>query len=252
MSVRKKVFAACRLCLQERDLRESHIVSGFIWRNSEVTGDKCKFDLKCISDPKLSERHRQDGLKEYLLCNDCEGRFARFEDYARRKLFNRSGPIPIQQRPGKHFVWTGLEYTKLKLFQMSLLWRMGISNHPYYAHVNLGKHGEILRRMLLDENPGEPWRYGCIATLLSHVDEPMLGIFSQPERIKLLGHSCYRLVLAGMHWYIFVSSHKPRSIVDSLFLLPSGTWTLFRGEIFDFPYLRAQVMELRRQSKESK
>jgi hypothetical protein len=247
MSRRKQEIAACRLCLQERELRESHIVSGFIWKNSEVTGDKCKFDLKCFSDPKLSERHRQDGLKEYLLCDECEGRFARFEDYACRKLFNQSGPI--FQRPARHFNWTGLEYTKFKLFQMSLLWRMGVSTHPYYAHVNLGKHEEILRRMLLAENPGEPWRYGCIATLLSHVGEPMLGIFSQPNRTKLLGHSCYRLVLAGMHWYIFVSSHKPNRIVDSLFLVPSGTWTIFHGEIFDFPYLREQVMEFRRQSK---
>ena len=249
MSKRKKVFAACRLCLHERDLSESHIVSGFIWRNSEVTGDKCKFDLKCISDPEKSEYHQQDGLKEYLLCDECEGRFSRFEDYACRQLFSQSGPI--LQRPAGHFKWAGLEYTKFKLFQMSLLWRMGVSTLPYYAHVNLGKHEEILRRMLLSEDPGEPWRYGCIATLLKHVGEPMLGIFAQPERTKLLGHSCYRLVLAGMHWYIFVSSHQPRSIVDSLFLVPSGTWTLFHGEIFDFPYLRAQVMDLRRQNEKS-
>lgn len=248
MSRRRKVFAACRLCLRERDLRESHIVSGFIWRNSKVTGDKRRFDLKCISDPNLNEPHRQDGFKEHLLCDECEGRFSRFENYARRKLFCRSGPV--LQRPKGHFVWSGLDYTRLKLFQMSLLWRMGISTLPYYAHVNLGKHEEILRRMLDTEDPGEPWRYGCIATLLNHAGQPMLGIFSQPDRIKLFGHSCYRLVLAGMHWYIFASSHKPSSIEDCLFLSPSGTWALLHGEILDFPYLREQVFVLRRQNRE--
>jgi hypothetical protein len=249
MSRQKNVFAACRLCLQERDLRESHIIPRFIWRNSKVTGDKRKFDLKCLSDPNLNEPHRQDGFKEHLLCDECEGRFSRFENYARQKLFHPSGPL--LKRPGGHFVWSGLDYTKLKIFQMSLLWRMGISTLPYYAHVNLGKHEEILRQMLRAENPGEPWRYGCIASLLSHAGEPMLGIFSQPHRNKLFGHWCYRLVLAGMHLYVIVSSHKPSPIEDCVFLSPSGTWPLFSREIFDFPHLREQVIELRRQTKES-
>jgi hypothetical protein len=180
-----------------------------------------------------------------LLCMDCEQQFSRYETYARRMLFDPRGPV--LHRPAGPYVWPGLDYPKFKLFQMSLLWRMGISSHSFYAHVKLGKHEPLLRSMLRAEDPGEPWRYGCIATLLTHAQKPVLGLFSQPERIKLWGHSCYRFVLAGMHWYSFASSHRPSATACKLVLDSSGTWILFQGELCDLPYLRAQVDEYRQQ-----
>jgi hypothetical protein len=244
-----QLSGTCRLCQNDRSLLKSHVASKFLWRSSGVTGHRRSFSARSTSHPHLSERNRQDSFKEHLLCEDCEQQFGRYEGYASRMLFGRKSPVI--QRPVGHYIWTGLDYRKLKLFQMLILWRMGISSHPYYAHVKLGKHEERLRTMLCAEDPGEPWRYGCIATLLTHARKPVAGFFAQPERIKLWGHSCYRLVLAGMHWFSFVSSHKPSNITCQLFLNPSGTWVLFQGEIFDFPYLRAQVMDLRRQHEET-
>ena len=247
MKTQRKSWGTCQLCEESGDLRESHITSKFLWKVTGIIGDKRKFSATSTSHPHLSEPHRQDAFKEYLLCGRCEEQFGRYEAYARKKFFGKNSPL--LNRPNQHYIWTGLDYRQLKLFQMSLLWRMGVSSHPYYADVKLGKHEAILRTMVHAEDPGQPWQYGCIATLLSHARKPLVAFFSQPERIQLWGHWCYRLALAGMHWFSFVSSHKPSPTACELFLNREGSWLLFHGEVFDFPYLRAQVMELRARDK---
>lgn len=137
----------CALCHEEKELRDSHISSAFLWRRSGITGDKKRYSIISTTNPDLDEHHLQDGIKEYLLCHECEQRFSRYETYAARVLFHAKGPIKV--RPVEHHVWKNLDYTNLKLFQMSILWRMCVSSHPFYSHVNLGKHAEILRKMLL-------------------------------------------------------------------------------------------------------
>ncbi len=235
--------SACRLCGRERILKNSHVISKFVWKASGVTGDKRSFAAVCKTHPELSKTNMQDGFKERLLCEECEGQFGRYEDYSRRVLFTDASPLKL--RPKTHFVWSGLDYAKLKLFQMSLLWRMGISGLPYYGNVRLGNHEEVLRDMLRREDPGEPWQYGSIVTLLNHRQAPLHGVFAQPEQTKLFGHRAIRLVLAGMHWYMLVPEHKPSHIIGHLVLQRTGTWVLFRGEISDFPYLRTQVADLK-------
>jgi hypothetical protein len=55
-----------------------------------------------------------------------------------------------------------LQYDKLKLFLMSLLWRMGISKLPFFKQVDLGLHLEKLRLALLGEDPLPAERYPCL------------------------------------------------------------------------------------------
>lgn len=239
----------CALCRLEKPLRESHIASKFLWRKSGVTGEKKKFSLLSPTHPDLNEPHRQDGLKEYLLCHGCEQHFGRYEAYAARVLFHNDGPI--LHPPDRHFILTGLDYRQLKLFQMSILWRMGVSSLPYYCRVELGAHEEILRSMLEAEDPGDPWQYGCVATLLDHNGEPVRGLFSQPMNLKKFDHDCYSYTISGMHWLHFPTSLSSEDVVSRVFLQQDGSWVTFRGEITDSPELRAQVEQYREINKEA-
>jgi len=56
----------CKLCGNGYAIKNSHIVSKFLWRLSGVTGHHKKFDSVCLSHDDLTERHRQDGFKEVL------------------------------------------------------------------------------------------------------------------------------------------------------------------------------------------
>jgi hypothetical protein len=239
----------CALCLQPKNLRESHIASKFLWKQSGVIGDKKKFSVTSPTHPDLSESNLQDGLKEFLLCSKCEQQFSRYEDYAARKLFHDGGPV--KNRPDRHFVWPGLDYHTLKLFQMSILWRMGVSSHPFYCNVELGRHEETLRRMLHAEDPGDPWQYGCMTTLLEHGGEPLLGIVSQPLKVRKFERHCYSYAIAGMNWVQFATNHAPEEeICHQVVLQTAGTWVLFLGEITEILELREQVELHRKKHKE--
>lgn len=196
---RLPIIGTCALCRKEKELKRSHIASKFLWRHSGITGHKKSFSVKSPTHPELNETNLQDGFKEHLLCEDCERQFANYEDYVVRSLFHRKGPI--QNRPDSHYLCTGLNYAKVKLFQMSILWRMGVSKHPFYAMVDLGKHEEILRCMLKEEDPGEHWRYGCIATILNHGGEPLLGISPNHFKPKSLDADASATPLRGCIGY---------------------------------------------------
>lgn len=104
----------CRLCQSPsaKQLRKSHVVSKFMWKNSGLTGHHKSFDSICTTHPELSERNRQDGFKEYLLCDDCEKRFQKYEIYARNRLFGGNGLLV--NHPKTHHIWEGLDYRWFK------------------------------------------------------------------------------------------------------------------------------------------
>lgn len=230
----------CALCRAERPLRESHITPKFLWKDSGLTGSYRTFEAYCQTHSKLTQGHRQDGFKECLLCDSCEQRFAVIERYAKEQLFGKSGPLRI--RPRDHFVWTGLNYSLLKRFQISILWRMSVSRLPFYAHVTLGDHEDKLRRMLLADDPGLPDQYGCICTLLDFKGQPPSSAFSQPRLHKSMG--CYVCVMAGMHWFMFATDKPPSPMFTPLLLSLSGQWVLLNGDITRFGYLNKQLRDL--------
>jgi hypothetical protein len=143
--------------------------------DSGIIGNRKNFSVRSSTHPELSKRNRQDGFKEYLLCGNCEERFGNFESYAKEMLFSATSPIVI--RPSGHYVWTGLGYKRMKLFCMSILWRMGVSADPFYNFVELGSEEETLRQMLLSDEPGEEWQYGCMIALLRYRGRPLVGTF---------------------------------------------------------------------------
>jgi hypothetical protein len=239
----------CRVCLKDAELRESHIVPKFIWRDSGLIGANKNYSVACTSDPKRSEFNRQDGFKEHLLCAGCEAKLGSLEAYMKPRL--ASVILNAETRPHGNFIWKGWDYTKTKLFQMSLLWRMGISSLPIYGMVQLGKHEEIMRRRLLAEDPGEPWRYGCASVLLTHHAKPLPDVFSQPQAILVGKQTCYRFLVAGMLWFVFVSSHRPTRLTIQSFLSPSGDWQMSHAEFQEFEFLRQEIELLRKFTDEN-
>ena len=155
MAKKQTQFGICKLCGQTAELLNSHIVPKFIIRQSGLLG--AGFSIVCISDKSFTQHNRQDAIKEYLLCLACESRLSILEDYAARQIYGKVSPF--QNLPSNGIIWAGLDYTKMKLFTTSILWRMSISSHDFYKTVSLGgRHEAIIREMLLNNNPGENWR----------------------------------------------------------------------------------------------
>lgn len=227
MDPKTKVGGVCRLCQKATYLVESHIVSKFLLRRNGLIGKpKAKFDIICPADSNESDLHRQDGIKEYLLCGRCDNqKFGTWERYASQQ-FSRARPrFEGARMPG--FVWQGLDYSPMKLFFLSILWRMGIAEHPFYGNVQLGRHEKHLRRMLLKKEPMESWRYGFQVGYLQFGDKTLDGVFSQPQMSSVRdGLSCVRFIMDGFVYFFHLTNIRPADCETANFLQPSGDWVI--------------------------
>jgi hypothetical protein len=95
----------------------------------------------------------QKGLREELLCDDCEQLLANnYENYAAASFYRPA--VEAMKQPALGFTIPGLDYHRFKLFLLSLLWRFGNATHDVFRPASLGPHSEKLRKMLLGDNPG--------------------------------------------------------------------------------------------------
>lgn len=99
----------CRLCKQETELAESHIVPSFVYRwlkESSVTGH--------FRFGETVNRRVQDGIKTYLLCSDCEKLFGVWENAFAQEIFV---PLHEGRKVSAYGPW-------LLKFCVSISWRI--------------------------------------------------------------------------------------------------------------------------------
>lgn len=234
----------CKLCKKDKPLKNSHIIPEFIY--GHLYDEKHKFHvlttMKSTKNAKL-----QKGIREILLCGDCEAKLSVYERYA-SLIF--SGAIYTKtNRNGKLVKLEGLDYEKFKLFALSVLWRAGVSSLPFFSQVKLGPHGEKLRNMILEENPGAPENYPFMMALITHEDEVQTDLIVQPSWSRLEGHYSYRFVFGGIAWVYLVSSHKTPNIISQATLSKAGVTTMLISEVSNMPFIVDFANELKASGK---
>jgi hypothetical protein len=216
----------CKLCQKESKLRYSHILPEFFYL---PLYDDLHRAMSIPSDEK--EKLVQKGMREYLLCQECETKLSKYEGYAARLI----PKIPNFPRDSSGlFVYSDdLDYKQFKLFQLSILWRASVSQSKMFAQVNLGsKHEERIRCMLHEEIPGRSSDYGCFMVTFPN-PKKLSGIIWSPARVKLFGHNGYKLMTGNLMWYFFVTSHAPNAEFQNFFVQESGmlrVWLDMNGE----------------------
>jgi hypothetical protein len=192
----------CALCLQHAELRRSHVIPEFLYET--LYDEKHRLQVLSII-PEQANWREQKGLRERLLCDACEQKLSIWERYASLAL---KGGVPLTARQDGNVVRiSGLDYRQFKLFQLSVLWRAGVSSLPFFERVELGKHAEVLRQLLLTGDPGSPERYGCFMFGLKHEAGAFTGVIMQPGKVRLNGHIAYRFIFGGFLWAMLVSGH---------------------------------------------
>lgn len=235
----KKAPRACRLCLEQKPLRRSHIIPEFLYETIyDETGRM--FVRSAIGKP-ISET-RQVGYREYLLCADCETQIGKWERYVSHVWRNK---VQLDShRQGSLMVIEGLDYRQFKLFQMSVLWRAAISKLQPFSGVNIGPHEERLRQLLFASNPGQQNDYPCTMTMLLLEDKPAIDMFIEPTWCKPMLHgSAYRFVFGGFLW-VYNLSGIPLA-VRQLAISETGTLSVFvddAGEIHFISDVIARVI----------
>jgi hypothetical protein len=215
--MRKIQTGTCALCLLKKELQNSHIIPEFLY--DSLYDEKHRYH---VLSTYTTDRKKmsQKGVREYLLCSDCEGRISKWERYASLVL---KGGIELEVEANERAVIiNGVDYQKFKLFQLSILWRAGVSTLKMFQQVNLGAYQETLRLMLLNDDAGSDDDFGCIMHALVYYDNKVVtDLITEPAVIKVDNNTYYQFIFTGFEWVFCVSKSKP-SYMKNLFLKTNG------------------------------
>ncbi len=234
----------CKLCHKESKLVNSHILPEFVFK--PLYDEKHRFH-KITDDDLTKNSYLQKGIREKLLCLECEGLISKNEKYV-SEVFGGIKEVNLENEGGLIKV-EGLDYNKFKLFALSVLWRAGVSEVQSFSQVRLGKHEETLRQMVLKNNPGSSGEYPFVLTPIIYERELLSGLIAEPERVKLVGHISYRFVFSGLVWIYVVSSHALPKTVLEVSINESGLLKLIPKGIADLPFITGMAEDLSRRGK---
>jgi len=118
----------CKLCLLEKDIVNSHIIPKFFYKSLY---DKKLHRFHVLStDPRITKKYDQKGMRQKLLCEDCEQKISKYERYVNH-IINGGIEVWVGDK-GACIEAAGIDYTKYKLCLLSILWRAGISTLPFF------------------------------------------------------------------------------------------------------------------------
>jgi hypothetical protein len=175
----------CALCLNLREVRQSHIIPEFMFRPLYDKKHRFYGISSIVSKPN---RLYQKGLRERLLCTDCEQRLSRHERYASAVFFGEATSQPKRTPTG--FLFAGLNYKPFKLFLMSMLWRLAVTSIKDYKGAVLGCHLEPLRKLVLADDPSDHLTFPALVTVLTFDRRHVADLIIPPLSTRVQGASC--------------------------------------------------------------
>ena len=192
----------CKLCHLDKKLCKSHIIPESAY--GSIYDDKHRV-LEVSNLQKELPKH-QKGLREPLLCKDCEQHLNKYESYFADKWFQNQ-LIPTRMSE-EMLTINGLDYNLFKLFHMSILWRAGIASRQEFDNVKLDDHEELLRQLILDDDPGDPNQYSVFGYILVFpnnykVIKPLL---IPPVEVELDNVPGFHVVFGGCVWHYLLSN----------------------------------------------
>lgn len=194
-------LAICCLCQLDRKLCYSHIIPEFLYET--LYNDENKL-MGINGRGNKGWKPLQVGIREYLLCLDCEQLLN--DKYEKPFLKQWRLPDRIAQDSTHSAVY---DFASFKLFHLSILFRSSVSSLPTFHEVNLGAHEERIRQMLLSGDPGHVWEYPILAFIvLNGRGEVERRLISCPISGRYEGHLAYGQIYGGAMWWISVSSHR--------------------------------------------
>jgi hypothetical protein len=156
------------------------------------------------------------GVRDRLLCRECETRFGQHETYVSR-IWCGNASFPTRIALGSELV-RQVDYYSFKLLHLSILWRAHEASLPEFDDTDLGPYAEELRRYLYEDRaPGSD----VFAVAAQVVVDPktsriMHDMIAPPTPYRLNGKRLYVSIYGGCLWYIGVS---PGALAGDSFVL---------------------------------
>jgi|SRR5271157_1464234 len=214
------VTPLCALCLQGRELRDSHLVPKALYRLARAVNRREKPDPVMVTS--TSRRQTSFQASQYLLCADCEQRFHQNgEDWVMRhcyrggdrfrlrNLLEQSKPIHAGDRTTIYCASSvsGVSIEQIVYFCMSVFWRASVrdweSSGKKYRMISLGtKYQEQIRKYLLGD---ADFPENAAVMLVVSLKRPAIA-FNFPDTIRISSQHCHTLHIPGMTFQLSLGS----------------------------------------------
>ncbi len=240
----------CRLCLQENEIIQSHILPEYLYAPLYPKNkDKPKRFYAISNDPTVRKEYEQKGYREELLCHECDNKLiGKHEKYAKEVL--KKIKYKIKNKLVINILKIeDVDYNSFKLFQLSILWRSSISSLEEFKNITLSQiDNENLRQMLLSQNPGNSKTYGCQIIypiceneIIKRMIIPQLII--PPELTNFNGYDAYRVFFSGLFWMFFIIDEAD-DIFKEIFISQEGLLPVFKIKGYAEDYLHKYAIEM--------
>jgi hypothetical protein len=232
-------FGKCKLCLQDKDLQESHLLPRALYRMSRGAGRKGN------QDPHVLRRTEQKSssfqVKAPLFCRECEQRLStNGENYVMPMVTQKDGRFPLLEiltaaaARSKTPAYRGyskmetpeIDRAKIAYFAISIFWRASI--HTWKAdngeeiRLDLGKHyNEEMRRYLLGEIPLPKHAFLITTACADLVSQQN---FFMPGENKKIKDRSYGVGLRGLFLLFRISKTPPEWHVDKSMINNPREW----------------------------
>ena len=188
----KCLMKQCKLCRNKRELKYSHIIPEFFYKWLYDGKHRYRTFSTYENRPRPME---QKGVREHLLCSECESKLSEWETYACNILTDDA----VQFGDRDHCIVMDVDYEKFKLFELSILWRVSVANHQLCEESSfVGSHEEEdLRSFISEGRAPKANEYGSIKfALLGDDGRRQMDYIPQPEPIcdenRVIQHGFWR------------------------------------------------------------
>ena len=208
----------CRGCGNDEKLVKAHIIpeSFFVGLRD---GEK---PTKIISNtPGVYPKKSYIGVyDENILCRKCEDQFNDLDNYGCRVLIQNESQHEKLHQNGKLVGYriNDIDYEKLKLFFISVLWRASISTIYFYKDIDLGPLENKAKTIIWNRTIPNIHEFSFV---LAKFDDDGAGrTILNPHPERWFGANYYRLYLYG--WILYIKADSQKTPEKYAKFLPEG------------------------------
>lgn len=201
----------CKLCNENKKLIKcSHIIPDFMYKG--LFNEKhfiAPVDLIEFKAKKLIPTGSYDSN---ILCENCDNQIiGNLESYSSIVIWGGQGKAEsypkfegrLNQLNQKYLHLINIDYTKFKLFLLSVIWRASISKQKIFENVNLGEHERKIGKMIYENNPGKSNVYPVGIFVLSENENSPTKMIANPIKVETEKNLSYLFLING-----FVINYK--------------------------------------------
>lgn len=219
----------CKLTKKEGRAIKAHIIpKSFFEIDPNENGITKLLTNSRNTFPKKSPNGIYD---QNILIKEGKRIFSKWDSYASDIFLNESERYEKINYKGKEIAFQreNYNYSLLKLFSLSVLWRASVSSHDFYRKIKLGPHEEPIRQALLNNTPKDTDWYSVSFAVWSDRNRS-LG-FMNPHKTRFNGINYYILYFSRYIMYIKIDKRVATDTMRSVQLIENSPLLLVTREL---------------------